>query len=220
MKLTAAKAVFAVLAYLALIAGAGVLYARCFKPRFKKAAPALNLVLTVALGACFFFALHGIGINIGKFQGINIKKAAVSLAAAALMYLASDLLIEPVSKLIFKKSFKNYEKKLAELDSSPVVSFILVCAVSPLLEELLFRGTVLGGLVELYGEVFALAASALLFALAHFSLIQTPPALLAGIVLGLLYLKTGTLFAPIIAHCAYNTAAFVHKRLKKTRKQV
>lgn len=216
MELTAAKAVFTVLAYLALIAGAGAMYSFYFKPRFKKVAPALNLVFTSALGAGFFLALHALNFNIGDFRVCGIKKAAVSLAAAALMYLANTLLLEPVSKRVFKKSSQNYEKKLAEPDLCSIFSFILVCAVSPIFEELLFRGTVLGGLDGRYGEVLALAASTLVFALSHFSLVQTPTALLAGIVLGLLYLKTGTLFAPILAHCAYNTAAFAHKRLKKT----
>lgn len=46
--------------------------------------------------------------------------------------------------------------------------------------------------------------SAVLFALLHFNMAQTLSALVCGLVLGLLYLRTGSLFCCVITHMGYN----------------
>lgn len=77
-------------------------------------------------------------------------------------------------------------------------------------EELLFRGLIQGGLSGWTGEAAALVAASLLFGLAH-PITQTYVVLAAliGLYLGGLWLVTGNLLAPIVAHAAYDFCALV-----------
>lgn len=84
------------------------------------------------------------------------------------------------------------------------VMLVLVAAVLPaIFEELMFRGIVLQSLRR-FGDLFALAVSSLLFALLHGNLVQLPNALLTGMVLGYIVLRTGTLRASVLCHFVNN----------------
>lgn len=84
---------------------------------------------------------------------------------------------------------------------------------APLAEEGFFRGFLLGGLRRtrdgVWGRRIALPVSAALFAAAHFYVPLLIPFTIGGLVFGLLYIRTGSLTAPTLAHCAHNVIAFV-----------
>lgn len=80
----------------------------------------------------------------------------------------------------------------------------------PLSEELVHRGLIQAGLLY-RGRCFAVVVSALVFAAFH-DPSAYPFAFLSGIVLGVLFLQSGRLWAPVIAHASYNTAALVDWR--------
>lgn len=71
------------------------------------------------------------------------------------------------------------------------------------------RGFLLGGLSENYCKLTALLISSALFALLHFNMVQTLSALICGVVLGLLYMHTGSVMCCIIAHAGYNAVEFL-----------
>jgi len=82
-------------------------------------------------------------------------------------------------------------------------------------EELLFRGLVQAGLSSLIGGPLApwlaLAAASVMFGVCHW--LNTTYALLAvlvGAYFGLLFLLTGNLWTPIIAHAAYDLLALIY----------
>ena len=58
-------------------------------------------------------------------------------------------------------------------------------------------------------RVWALVISALLFALSHLNPAQMPHAFLIGLLLGWLYMRTGSILPGIIYHWANNTAAYL-----------
>ncbi len=70
------------------------------------------------------------------------------------------------------------------------------------------RGFLLGGLTVNYGKAAALALSSAVFALLHFNMVQTLSALICGVVLGLIYLQTGSVACCIAAHAGYNMISF------------
>lgn len=72
--------------------------------------------------------------------------------------------------------------------------FLYASIVAPLTEELIFRGYTLRALRP-YGKRFAIAASALLFGLFHGNLLQTPYAILVGLVLGYVTVEYSILWA-------------------------
>jgi|GEM_PF-1571751 len=73
--------------------------------------------------------------------------------------------------------------------------------LAPLIEEVLFRGYLLHRLAQKWGLWVGVVGSSALFAAVH---PDTLGAAVTGFGLALLYLKTRTLWAPILAHALYN----------------
>ncbi len=80
--------------------------------------------------------------------------------------------------------------------------FLYASILAPVWEELLFRGYVLRSL-QPFGKRFAVLCSALLFGLFHGNLLQTPYAVLMGLVLGYLTVEYSVLWA-ILLHMFNN----------------
>jgi len=100
--------------------------------------------------------------------------------------------------------------------SGLVVLGILVCAGSPLVEELFFRGLLLrsiaGKLAPLgprLGPVVSVVLVGLVFGLVHFEPLEFLALAGFGMVLCLVAWRTGRLGAGIVAHATFNTAAFL-----------
>jgi membrane protease YdiL (CAAX protease family) len=82
-----------------------------------------------------------------------------------------------------------------------VLAFILI---APLMEELLFRGIILGGFLRRYRPGTAVVVSAVLFGLVHLNPYQFVSALITGLLLGWLFLRTGSLWPCFVGHALYN----------------
>lgn len=85
-----------------------------------------------------------------------------------------------------------------------LLSFLVVSAIVPLFEELLFRGLLFGWLRLHLGTYMAAAISALAFAAAHGMLFAIPAVFVLGVILALLYERSGSLWPAIICHGGYN----------------
>ena len=86
-----------------------------------------------------------------------------------------------------------------------VMILIGVLAVVPAVaEELAFRGVVLGALLRRMQAPGALVLQALLFALLHGSLFRLLPTFALGLLLGLLTLRTRSLWPAMLAHALNN----------------
>jgi hypothetical protein len=97
---------------------------------------------------------------------------------------------------------------LTDLLSGGFVAFVGVCLIAPLVEEILFRGIVLRGLLHHYSPGVAITLSACLFAIFHFNLYQLLVAFVMGIFFGWIYLKSRSLWPCIFGHACYNGAAY------------
>ncbi|MBI4337821.1 MAG: CPBP family intramembrane metalloprotease [Chloroflexi bacterium] len=76
--------------------------------------------------------------------------------------------------------------------------------LAPLAEELFFRGFLLQGLLRPLGTWGAVGVSSLVFGISHGALGMVIPAALAGMLLGALFLRTRSIWAPIGAHALQN----------------
>jgi membrane protease YdiL (CAAX protease family) len=88
---------------------------------------------------------------------------------------------------------------------------VLVVVGAPIIEELFFRGLLLRSIEARWTDNLALLASAILFGLAHFELLQLPALVLFGLVAGYCAQRTGRLGMSIWAHVGFNatTVAFL-----------
>ena len=81
--------------------------------------------------------------------------------------------------------------------------------VSPVVEELVFRGIVYSSLKRTVSVVPAIAGSALLFGAIHGNVVQMLYGTLMGMVMAYLYEKQDTLLAPVLFHGAANVAVYL-----------
>jgi len=91
--------------------------------------------------------------------------------------------------------------------SSPLAWSSIVLLL-PAFEELIFRGGIYGALRRTLHPALAVAASALLFGLVHDPVVAAPAAAL-GVMLAILYERTGSLAAPLAFHALHNGATLL-----------
>lgn len=80
--------------------------------------------------------------------------------------------------------------------------------IGPVVEECMFRGILLRGLLTRYKPVTAVLLSAILFGLIHARLHQIVPATLLGLLFGIVFLKSRSLIHTILLHMLSNTLIF------------
>lgn len=97
----------------------------------------------------------------------------------------------------------NYQLVLAILTTAVIPGFV---------EELLFRGVVLGNLLP-YGKAPAVLISAVLFGLMHQNPAQMFYATMAGIALGLVFVRTRSIWGGVLIHFLNNLFSVVEQLL-------
>ncbi len=93
--------------------------------------------------------------------------------------------------------------------SSVWIQFIVLGILSPIVEELLFRGLVYNRLKIYYEASISAYISAIIFGVAHFNLVQGLYAFVMGIIFAFVYEKYKSVFAPMIVHLAANIVAII-----------
>ena len=85
-----------------------------------------------------------------------------------------------------------------------VIGFVGSVIFIPILEELTFRGIIMGELLKRFHPAVAIAVSAVIFGILHGVSIQIVYALVCGIMLGWIYYLTSSLKASILVHAIFN----------------
>lgn len=93
------------------------------------------------------------------------------------------------------------------ISASPAIQILTVAVMAPLTEEVLFRGLMLGALSKTCNKWVAIIATAIVFGAVHGHPIGIIYASCLGVLLGWIYIKTGSIIAPILFHTVYNFAS-------------
>ena len=93
-----------------------------------------------------------------------------------------------------------------------ILVFISTAVVPARVEEFACRGIMFGLLLK-HGQAFALIVSAIVFGLLHGNFEQIPFAFLVGLVLGLIRIKTGSLWVCVLVHGFNNLVSVVFSYL-------
>ena len=97
-----------------------------------------------------------------------------------------------------------------DLDFLTIFTFLLYLSIlTPVVEEVVFRGFVLDLASEKYGDWFSIFISAFLFAIMHVEGVTVANAFIAGLIFGHLRIRTGSLWPPIILHFLWNTHLYL-----------
>ena len=101
------------------------------------------------------------------------------------------------------------EREMAMLMGTRYGYFILGL-MAPLVEELVFRGAILRGLLRWHRNPWlGIAISAVLFSVVHMNPAQMPHAFLIGLLLGWMYYRTDSIVPGVVYHWVNNTVAYV-----------
>lgn len=102
--------------------------------------------------------------------------------------------------------FTGYSEVSEQAFSGQPVGFMILVVgiIGPICEELMFRGIVFHRLKDWVKPQAAIAISALLFGIYHGNVVQFFYATCMGVMLAVIYDKTGTLWISIVAHIAAN----------------
>lgn len=134
---------------------------------------------------------------------------------ALLLFYVVEICLSTLNLLIYKESgTENNKEILSLLQSNPsvlVLMSITMVLFSPILEELVFRGFLIKGLVPRNKPFIAMVASGVLFSLGHASsnLISFMIYAALGMILAYLYLKTDKIEIPILLHFLNNLIATI-----------
>ncbi len=132
-----------------------------------------------------------------------------------LVIIAAIGLILPAAYLnSFMVSFIDFSEILvSEPLDTPIkilMAFISVAIVPALCEEFLFRGCILSNLLP-YGKVTAIFASAVLFSMMHGNVAQFFYTFVAGLVLGAVYVETGSIWPCTFIHLFNNFYSIIQQ---------
>lgn len=208
--ITFASAIRWLLLYLVMLVLTRALDLLVWLPMDSTAGTWLNLG-TQSLGTALYFAwmIRRTGIRFRVFEGITLQAVLLALAGTVFCIVLISFGLSPILSRLIPQSEANYLEAFQPYLNAPVAGFLTICVISPIAEELLMRGFVLGGLQHRYGALRALLLSSVLFAVMHMNLLQGITAAAIGFVLGHLYVHTGSLFASILMHALYNAVSFV-----------
>jgi membrane protease YdiL (CAAX protease family) len=87
------------------------------------------------------------------------------------------------------------------------VEFAYFCAVIPLIEEMILRGVVQNAYERKTG-MWAFVLSGVLFGVLHANLLGALNGAVVGLLMGYVYIRTRSLWCPILMHAVYNLFAF------------
>lgn len=130
----------------------------------------------------------------------------ITIGGAQITNIATQMIMTIV-KLIFKIEINNDITTLIQ-ESNTIYLIIFAAILGPIFEELIFRGTMLKKL-RVYGDKTAILYTAIAFGLFHCNIAQIPFAIVCGLILGYVVVKTNNIIYPIILHIILNSISVI-----------
>jgi membrane protease YdiL (CAAX protease family) len=113
-------------------------------------------------------------------------------------------IVSPITALM---SESHKEAFLNNGSQTGIITLFQSIIAAPILEELIFRGIILDGLLKKYSALKSILISSLLFGLIHLNPSQLVVGLIMGIFTGWIYYKTRMLTLSFLIHSVYNLAS-------------
>lgn len=185
--------------------------------------PAVSQILQITLSCLMFLlpftvAVKCIGKRIDRTVDLALPKkgTAIPFFLFGIGFCAFSNVASSYASGIFERFGVDYSVPDSETPEGIfgfLLTFIAIAIVPALVEEFACRGIVLG-LLKKHGETFAIVTSAIVFGIMHGNFEQMPFATLVGLVLGYIYVKTGSLWVGVAVHFINNAISVVFSYLE------
>ncbi len=141
----------------------------------------------------------------------GVAKPMLTLGWVALFTLGTLLPFQWIEEQLQLTLPEGYEQLFNSIMSEPM-GFLVLGILAPIAEEMVFRGAVLRHLLSLFrgrSPWLAIAISALAFGAVHGNSAQMFHATLLGLIIGWLYVRSGSILPGLVLHWVNNTVACV-----------
>ncbi|MGN0690892.1 MAG: lysostaphin resistance A-like protein [Oscillospiraceae bacterium] len=160
-----------------------------------------------------FIAVKMLGLDLkSKFtlEGYNTKEVAGGSAVGFFFQTAAVFVVMLLYFIVEGSTEGAADSTIVQKSSlgANIILYFYVCALGPLLEELLFRGVILESM-KMYNCRFAVVFSSVIFGLMHGNAAQAINGFLVGLVLGALYVRSDSLVPCTLMHMIMNTVTSV-----------
>ncbi len=150
--------------------------------------------------------MRSVDIPVGLAIGLFLQIALIPLLYIPIFWLFGDQDVDEVARSLVAAADTPFD----------VVALVVLTVVgAPIVEEILYRGVLHRGLVDMtadqgrIGLVAATTASSALFAASHVQLLQFPGLFLFGVVAAVVSIRTGRLATAIWVHVGFNLTTVV-----------
>jgi membrane protease YdiL (CAAX protease family) len=197
------------------IVGIAVLLMLIFSP--------VNVLLNNAIPNDISFLIYYLltfGGTLAIVHMIRIRKTGnknynLSLSSIKLMALVSismiGLQLGVSAPIVNSFPIPDFMKEMIEqfVNQKGVFSFIAIVIAAPVIEEFIFRGIILDGLLKKYSPTKSILISSILFGIVHLNPWQFISALILGLFSGWVYYRTKKLTLSILIHSINNLIGFI-----------
>lgn len=131
------------------------------------------------------------------------------ILSGLVMVMVTSMVLEPLLDLFPAE----YLDRLQDAVGSGGWAMLTTIVAAPILEEMLFRGLIQQELTGGYGRVRGVVLAAAVFGVVHIIPQQAINAFFIGIILGYIYIRSGSLTPAILIHAINNAIAFTFLQL-------
>lgn len=164
--------------------------------------------ITITL-VCNILSSLAVATHIIKWKYVSLHKETLSiysyplLASSCVLVIGMGMWTNYLSEWITTPSDEFIQTMTLMMDNP--LGVISVVILAPVVEELVFRGAILGHLLKKWkNPTHAILISSLVFGLVHGNLEQSPFAFILGLALGWIYYRTGSLLPCMMMHFVNN----------------
>ncbi len=176
-----------------------------------------QMLVVAFLGLQYLGLLAAIHVVVRRRRGLTWQDLGLRPAApqwyrrtlwVTLLTFGLALVLSALVQRLVGSSLENPQEAVLAaggMSAGSLLALLLVAAgLGPLAEELLFRGLLYGWMRRHLGVLASASLSALLFAAVHAIPWLIPSFFAIGVVLALLYERSGSLWPAVVAHGSYN----------------
>lgn len=161
------------------------------------------LVVACILITLYIYKKSEVNLSLRIFKKYNNAYIIPTLIIAIGLRIIGGTLTQILAVLVpMSESLKN--QLYSSTFANPILSFISLCVLVPILEELFFKAVIAEGLSNYYNQAKTIIYSTFIFAASHLNIYQFVAAFLLGSFACYVYLKTKNILLPILVHIVWN----------------